>query len=91
MRTLTVFEIGNHLKDVAVGVERLGPTNATVRAFPCVQDDLSVGEVPGGNSLVQGLAKSRSSRHVGRNWLQKERRRSRAIFIRPGARKSANG
>ena len=48
---------------MAVGVERLWPTDATGGVPVRVQDDLRVDKVPGGDSLVQTPEKSNSSRH----------------------------
>jgi len=49
---------------VAIGVERFGPADPTRGVSVGVQNDLGIDEVPGGDSLVQSLAKSSSSRHV---------------------------
>ena len=48
---------------MTVGVERLWPTDATGGVPVRVQDDLRVDKIPGGDSLVQSLEKSESSRH----------------------------
>jgi hypothetical protein len=48
---------------VAVSIERLWPTDAIGVVPVRVQDDLCVNEAPGGDSFVQSLAESESSRH----------------------------
>ena len=51
---------------MAVGVECLWPADPTGGVPVRVQDDFGVYKVPGRDSLVQSLAKSRGSRHVWR-------------------------
>ena len=62
---LTIVEIRNGLENMAVGVERLWPTDPTVGVPVTVriQNDLRVNEVPRGYALIQSLAKSGSSCH----------------------------
>ena len=64
---LTIVEVRDRLQNVAVGVERFWPTDATGIGIPVrVQDDLGIDEVSGGNASVQHLAKSSSGHHVCR-------------------------
>ena len=63
---LTIMKIRDCLQDVTVSVECLGPTDSTGGVSVRVHDDLCVDKAPGGDSLVQGFAKSSSSRHVCR-------------------------
>jgi len=61
---LTIVKVRDSLQDVAVGIKGLRPTDLTGGIPMRVQDDLGVDEAPGGNSLVQSLAKSSSGRHT---------------------------
>ena len=65
-----MFKIGDRLKNVAVGIERLGLTNTTAGVSSRIQYNLGIDEVPGRDSVIQGLAKSRSGRHPGRGLLR---------------------
>ena len=60
----TIFKVRDCFENVAVCVERLWPADSTGRVPVRIQDDLCVDEIPGGYSLVQGLAKSSGGRHV---------------------------
>ena len=61
---LTIVKVRDGFQDVAVGVERLRPTDSTGRVPVREQYDLCVDEVSGRDPSVQGLAESRGSRHV---------------------------
>jgi len=60
---LTIIEVRDGFQNVAVGIERLWPTDTTGGVPVRVQDNLRVYKVPGGDSLVQSTEKSDSSRH----------------------------
>ena len=71
--SLTIIEIRDSLQNVAVSVENFWLRDST-RGIPArVQDDLGVDEAPGGDSLIQSLTESSSSRH--------SRRRERRVVI----------
>ena len=53
---------------MAIGVEHLWAANPTGGVSVGVYDDLCVDKVPGGDSFVQGLAKSNSGCH-GCKWF----------------------
>ena len=59
-KVLTIFEVRDRLQNVAVCVERSRSTDAIGGIPARIQDNLGVNEIPGGNSLVQSLAESRS-------------------------------
>jgi len=63
---LTIVEVRDCLQDVTVGVEHLWPTDTAGEVPVRVQDDPGVGEVPGGDSLIQSFTESSGSRHVCR-------------------------
>ena len=61
---LTIVKVRDCLQNVAAGIEGLWITDPTGGVSVRVQDDLRVDKVPGGDSSIQSLAKSNSSRHV---------------------------
>ncbi len=77
---LTIIKVRDGFQDVAVGIERLRPTDPVTGGIPMgVQDNLGIDEIPRGDSLVQSLAKSSGSRHV---WgCLSERLSLLAVFI----------
>lgn len=78
---LTVVEVGHCLQDVAVGVKRLWSADSTRGVFVRVQDDLAVDEIPGGDPIVQGLAKSGSGRHASERSTDKAIVRTGGIYV----------
>jgi len=63
---LTIIKVGDCFENVAIGVERLWPTDPTGGVPVRIQEDLGVDEIPGGDPLVQSLAKSRGGCHACR-------------------------
>ena len=61
---LTIVKVGDCLQNAAAGIERPWLADPTGGVPMRIRDDLCVNEVPGGDPLVQGLAKSSGSRHV---------------------------
>ena len=74
---LTVVEVGHCSQDVAVGVQGLWLADSTRGVFVRIQDDLGVDEIPGGDPIVQGLAKSGSGRHASERSTNK-------VIVGPG-------